>query len=584
MQKYLLSTILALCAIFLSAQPSFELSFTQLASGLRNPVGIQEPNDGTDRLFIIEQSWGIREYDRSTGTLAPTNQLYLDISSQVRDNGNEQGVLGLAFHPSFATNGYFYVNYTSQADAAQGIPQGATVVSRFQAANPLTDNSVSSATEQILLIVPQPFSNHNAGDLAFGPDGYLYVTMGDGGSGGDPDDNGQDPLTMLGSILRIDVDNPSGGNNYGIPPTNPYVGTTDTLDEIWAMGVRNPWRVSFDKVNNEFWIADVGQNEHEEINRVDATIGGLDYGWDCQEGFDTYNGPRSADCDPGDVYQSPIVEFPRSGEQAALSITGGFVYRGTEFPNLVGWYICADYVTDNIFLVKENQQGGYDVAIETDDDISNVSSFGQAADGQIFILRRSFSNGRLYTISQALPVELTEFSARLQDNGQVLLNWTTGREEGSGQFIIERSNDGRSFTAIGQTPAAGSSDTPINYEFVDRTPLGVRAYYRLRQIDLDGSEQLSPIRRIDPKASEEVEIFPNPVDDWLTIDMGEMDVYGQIQAVLYDQQGRAMQAQTWLHDAGYFLRRWSLAQVPTGFYTLSVKYDGGSLDKQLIVR
>ncbi|MEM8584524.1 MAG: PQQ-dependent sugar dehydrogenase [Bacteroidota bacterium] len=583
MCNYRYTLFFLLFSFSLAAQPSFDLSFAELASGLRNPVGVQDPNDGTDRLFIIEQSWGLRIYDRGTGTLAPSNQLYLDLSSQARDGG-ERGVLGLAFHPDFANNGFFYVNYTSEADASQGIPQGATVVSRFQAANPLTDNVVSTSTEQILLIVPQPYTNHNAGDLAFGPDGFLYVTMGDGGSGGDPDDNGQDPLTMLGSILRIDVDNPSGGNNYGIPADNPYVGTTDTLDEIWAMGMRNPWRISFDKMNGDFWIADVGQNQHEEINRVSGGIGGLDYGWDCQEGFDPFAGPQSNNCDPGDVYQPPIIEFPRTGALDAKSITGGFVYRGTEFPDLFGWYICADYVSDNIFLVKENQQGGYDVAVETDPSIFNVSSFGEAADGQIFVLRRSSTNGRLYTISQALPVELAGFTARLQQNGQVWLSWTTAREENSGHFVIERSSDGRNFNAIGQQAAAGYSDTPLDYSFVDRDPLRSLAYYRLRQIDLDGAEQFSPIRRVASKESENIDIFPNPVTDWLTIDLGEMDAIGQIQAVLYDQQGRAVQAQTWLHDTGYFLRRWSLAQLPPGMYTLSVQYEGNSLDQQLLVR
>ena len=252
------------------------IQLEQVASGLNLPVTVTNAGDGSGRIFIVQQTGEIRIL--SGGTLLPTP--FLDISALVSCCG-EQGLLGLAFHPDYATNGFFYVDYTNVA--------GDTVVARYEVS--ATDPNVADPTSaQTVLTQDQPFSNHNGGQLAFGPDGYLYIALGDGGSGGDPQENGQNLQTWLGKILRVDIngdDFPGDPNrNYAVPPDNPFVGDPNALDEIWAYGVRNPWRCTFDRVTGDFFIADVGQNAWEEINFQPASsAGGENYGWDVLEGM-----------------------------------------------------------------------------------------------------------------------------------------------------------------------------------------------------------------------------------------------------------------------------------------------------------
>lgn len=264
-----LTTILCTMCVILSFAQDLELDL--FASGFNRPVNIKHAGD--DRLFVVEQD-GFIKIVNSDGSVEPTN--FLDIDDRVRSIGNEQGLLGLAFHPDFASNGYFFVNYTDNS--------GDTVISRFSriGVNPTIADPNS---ELIILTYTQPYSNHNGGELQFGPDGYLYISSGDGGSGGDPQNNAQNLNSLLGKLLRIDVNNSTASNPYEIPADNPFIGDAAARDEIWAYGLRNPWKFSFDALTDDLWIADVGQNAREEINLVPSTDAGLNYGWRCYEGL-----------------------------------------------------------------------------------------------------------------------------------------------------------------------------------------------------------------------------------------------------------------------------------------------------------
>jgi glucose/arabinose dehydrogenase len=297
-----------------------------VASGLERPVGIANAGDGSGRLFILEQVGRIRIVRDGELLSSP----FLDISGRVGSSASEQGLLGLAFHPGYAENGLFFVNYTDQ--------QGDTVVARFSvSADP---NRADPASEAQILTLPQPAGNHNGGHLAFGPDGYLYVGTGDGGGAGDQYGNGQNGGTLLGAMLRLDVD---GAQPYLIPAGNPFVDNPAVRDEIWALGLRNPWRYSFDRLTGDLYIADVGQNQYEEVNYQPADApGGLNYGWPIMEGMHCF--PADRDCARAGLTQ-PVVEYQHA---QGCSVTGGYVYRGQEFPALTGIYLFGDFCSGRI--------------------------------------------------------------------------------------------------------------------------------------------------------------------------------------------------------------------------------------------
>lgn len=312
-----------------------EEAFPNLA--FTRPVDLQHAGDGSDRIFVVEQRGVISVFQNDTETADKIE--FLAIESNVDDAGNEEGLLGLAFHPNYEDNGYFYVNYTAANPDR-------TVISRFtvSAADP---NQADPTSELVLLEFDQPYSNHNGGQVSFGPDGYLFIAVGDGGSGGDPQNNGQNRKTLLGSILRIDVDQQNGPTNYSIPADNPFANNSDGFkEEIYAYGLRNPWRFSFDSSNGQLWTGDVGQNKYEE---VDIIVKGGNYGWNTMEGFHCYN---SADC-AQDGLELPIWEYDRS--QGDVSITGGFVYHGTAIPELEGLYVYADYASGRIWSLDGSE-------------------------------------------------------------------------------------------------------------------------------------------------------------------------------------------------------------------------------------
>ncbi len=309
-----------------------EVAFPNLS--FNRPVGIYHAGDGTDRLFVLEQEGMIYVFENLEDVNTAT--IFLDIREKVNAKGNEEGLLGLAFHPNLISNSFLYVYYTADDPRR-------SVIARYKVSweNP---NKGDKESEQILLEIPQPYSNHNGGQLAFGPDGHLYIALGDGGAAGDPRGNSQDPSTLLGSILRIDVNSRSKAMNYRIPSDNPFVGNTlGYREEIYVYGLRNPWRFSFDPVTGWLWTGDVGQNRMEEIDIVEK---GKNYGWNIMEGNLCYS--PSKNCNNTGL-EPPIWVYSRD---QGISITGGFVYRGLELPELIGSYIYGDFGSGRIWALR----------------------------------------------------------------------------------------------------------------------------------------------------------------------------------------------------------------------------------------
>ena len=332
-------SILILFALIISCTPQNKKSNGIYGEAFPNltfefPVDIQSPKDGTNRIFVLSQPGKIYVFDNNSDT--KEKKIFFDISSKVL-YGGEMGLLGLAFHPEYKESGYFFLDYTTDNPRR-------TVISRFQVSK--TDpSSADPLSEEILLEVAQPYENHNGGQISFGPDGYLYISLGDGGSGGDPLNAGQDLKNLLGKLLRVDVDNKADGKNYSIPADNPFIGNSEGYaEEIFAYGLRNVWRFSFDK-QNRLWAADVGQNKWEEINLIEK---GKNYGWRIMEAKHCYN--PETDCDTAGLVL-PIWEYGHN-DMGGFSITGGFVCEGISAPALKGKYIYADYVSGRIWQLE----------------------------------------------------------------------------------------------------------------------------------------------------------------------------------------------------------------------------------------
>lgn len=330
--------------------------------------------DQTNRIFVVERSGKIITFQNSLSV--KTSSVFLDISPKIVVSG-EMGLLGLVFDPNYKTNGYFYVDYTTETNN-----QRSTYISRFQV-DPTNPNKALTNSELIILQVSQPYSNHNAGQIIFGPDGYLYVTLGDGGGANDPSSNGQNLKTLLGSILRIDVNNPQNGKNYGIPLDNPFVNNSNGyLEEIYAYGFRNPYRLSYDKNSNLFFIGDVGQNKYEE---VDILQKGGNYGWNIKEGYHCF---ITSQCDSNGLID-PIFEYNHS---LGIAIIGGYVYRSSELSNLSGTYIFGDYVSGRIWSLDFQNGNKVNEILKIN---ITITSFGIDNTGNVYILD---INGNIYQI------------------------------------------------------------------------------------------------------------------------------------------------------------------------------------------
>ncbi|HEX7974165.1 MAG TPA: PQQ-dependent sugar dehydrogenase [Anaerolineales bacterium] len=332
-----------------------------VASGLDFPVDLANAGDGSGRLFVVEKKGVIRFI--LNGNLASTP--FLDIQDRVGSRGSEQGLLGLAFHPQYAQNGYFFINYTDL--------KGNTVIARYRVS---TDdpNRADPRSEGRLIYIPQPYPNHNGGAMAFGPDGYLYLGLGDGGSEGDPLGNGQSLNTLLGKILRVDI---NSIENIAIPPDNPLQNTK--VPEVWAYGLRNPWRFSFDRKTGDLYIGDVGQNLWEEIDFVAAgSKGGQNFGWNYFEGLHPYGSqtpPAQAE------FVAPVAEY---GHDQGCAVTGGVVYRGQALPAWEGVYLFGDYCSGNIWGLRYNSQGKWEQSLLFQN-VARITSFGEDEHGEVYL-------------------------------------------------------------------------------------------------------------------------------------------------------------------------------------------------------
>jgi glucose/arabinose dehydrogenase len=356
---------------------SLGLSLTPIADGLQRPDYLTHAGDGSGRLFVVEQPGRIRIIKE--GSLLPTP--FLDIVAIVGSQANEQGLLSVAFHPDYRNNGFFFVNYTNT--------DGNTTIARYQVADDPDIADPNSA--KILLTINQPYGNHNGGQLVFGPDGYLYVGMGDGGAANDPHNNGQSLDTLLGKILRLDVDN---GDPYGAPQDNPFVDQPDARPEIWSYGWRNPWRISFDRGTGDMYVADVGQNKYEEVHvEFAGTPGGQNYGWRLMEGLHCFN---PAECDPASLpVELPVAEYDHS---QGCSVTGGYVYRGANYPELTGTYLYGDYCSGLVWGLRHEGNGSWSQSqAQLLASNTNISSFGQDEAGEIYLIDH---RGTVYQLGQ----------------------------------------------------------------------------------------------------------------------------------------------------------------------------------------
>ncbi len=352
--------------------------FPQLT--FNQPVGILSAEDASGRLFVIEQPGTIRVFQNSANS--PSSTVFLNISDRVLFSG-EQGLLGLAFNPDYAQNGFFYVDYVAANPTR-------TIIARYSVSSG-TPNQADKTSEFILLEIPQPFANHKGGQLAFGPDGYLYIGMGDGGSAGDPLGNGQNRSTLLGKILRIDINAASAGLNYSIPSDNPFAGNVAGYrQEIYTYGFRNPWRFSFDSTKGQLWVGDVGQDRLEEI---DVAQKGLNYGWNIMEGTLPYAGGNEVGL------QLPVYEYNHT---MGIAIIGGYVYRGASNPELDGAYIYGDYGSGKIWALALNSSGAVSNTQLTASGLT-ISSFGVDQAGELYICA---FDGKIYQLAASTIPEL----------------------------------------------------------------------------------------------------------------------------------------------------------------------------------
>ncbi|ARN77744.1 hypothetical protein BST97_06890 [Nonlabens spongiae] len=350
----------------LSAQ---SIDLAPIASGLNAPVDIKSAGD--ERLFIVEQVGLIKIIDLTTNSISPN--AFLDISSLI-STGGERGLLSMAFPADYNISGKFYIYYTDTT--------GSSVISQYSVSN--QDPNQADPNGSVILTYTQPFANHNAGCMQFGPDGFLYIASGDGGSGGDPGNRAQDNNTLLGKMLRLDVTGSSNGNPYSIPASNPFASSAGA-DEIFSTGLRNPWKFSFD--SNNIWIADVGQNATEEINRQSVSNNIANYGWRCYEGSNNFN--VQASCPPVADLVFPLAEYNHTGSGLnKCSITGGYVYRGNDFPNLQGTYFFADFCSNEIGMLDASQSNPV-IRYTSPYTGAGFSSFGVDQNNELYVAHRN---------------------------------------------------------------------------------------------------------------------------------------------------------------------------------------------------
>lgn len=503
-----------LFSFFYSISVIAQLALQPFVIGLNQPVDIANAGDGTNRLFIVERA-GVIKVVSAQGDLQSTP--FLDIREKVDRSGGEEGLLGLVFHPEYQSNGYFFIYFIQTiSNVRQGVLERYTVSSDPQIGD------LNSASE--VMRIDQPQENHNGGDMAFGPQGNLFLGLGDGGSGNDPGERSQNLTLPLGKMLRINVDKLP----YTIPADNPFVHSTgDTLKEIWAWGLRNPWRFSFD-TNYDLWIGDVGQSAREEINFIPAAqnIAGLNYGWDCREGDIECPGCGNNHC-AGLSFTEPVYWY---GPGPGLSVTGGYVLRGDYYNEFEGRYIFADYVRNEIRTLQTN--GSQSVSVSGPISANKISTFGIDEVGRVYAANYS---GTIFQVVETgvLPIEL--IAVRLERHQKtILLDWETGMEFNFSHFEVERSRGDEPFVQIGIVPAQGQGTPVTSYQYTDDALLPGSYIYRLKSIDLDGSFTYSMTLQTEIENDAQITILPNPATNRINIYFSGSNDSGTLQIIGLD--------------------------------------------------
>lgn len=541
-----LPTILILFLLFsvlpIQAQQGIDLSLEIHTSGLANPTDIA--NAGDARLFVVEKAGRIKVIDQN-GDLAGLP--FLDITNKVNDRASERGLLGLAFHPDYQQNGYFFVNYTN-AD-------GNTVVSRFEVSS--TDPDIADpGSEKVIIQIDQPRSNHNGGDINFGPDGYLYIGMGDGGAAADPWNNSQNPLELLGKMLRIDVD--TEDMPYLIPADNPYFGLSSTRNEIWAFGVRNPWRFSFDREGN-MWVADVGQDNWEEIDfQPFDSPGGENYGWSCLEGNETYIANRCT-LDSAE-YTYPVFVY-RNNFSDGCSVTGGYRYRGCTYPRLYDQYIFTDYCTGKFWATWKCPTDTCAMPFETQE-VANLQdqqyvSFGEDQDGELYVA--AISQGNIYKVIETNEIfEAPQIDSTSQ--GLVVIGSFSGY-----QWHLDGS------------PINGATSPTLQPE--------VLGSYQLEAFSSAGCSKFSNTIEVtdlnslgDPGLQQQISVFPNPAGSTATLHWTSTFTVKSL--AIIDSYGTLVKQESIAHQAGIEI---SVEEFPKGVYFLKIETSEGRVIKKLMV-
>lgn len=544
-QLYPLLTI-ALLLLGNSAQAQNPLvALTPFITGLSQPIDITHAGDGSDRLFVHEKTGAIKVFS-ATGTSLGT---FLDLSALASTSG-ERGLLGLAFAPDYATSGRFYVNYTNIA--------GNTVIARYtvNAGNP---NVANPASAEILLTYTQPFANHNGGDLGFGNDGLLYIASGDGGSGNDPQANSQNLNSLLGKILRINV---SGATGY-LPAGN-YPGA---LSEIYAVGMRNPWRMSFDRQTGDLWIGDVGQGAREEIDVIVPGQTNLNFGWVCWEGSRDNRSVASAansSCQAYSAYEPPVFEYDHSAGQ---SVTGGLVYRGSEFPTLQGFYLLSDYQSDQMWAVRGT--GATQEVYIYPATGTKLVGFGESESGDLYAVSVFGSISKVVS-NAPLPSTITEFVAETR-NCAAEVRWAAATEVNLDYYELELAGRDLRWSAFAKTYANAIR------EYRTQLPESSQATYaRLKTVDLDGSVEYGPVIVLSRPCAAAFSAYPNPLRTGALLDIRipnavatEVKIFDVLGRLVYGQQAFAQNPIHTVSTVGW----------PSGAYTISVGVDR----QQLIV-
>lgn len=502
--------LLFLLPCFTNAQPP-TITYMSEITGLSSPINIANAGDGSNRLFVLQQGGIIMVRDGANFTQFAN---FGTTGANIVLFGGEQGLLSMAFHPQYdgVNNRYFYIYHNTLS--------GDIAISRCQT-TPGNPNTADLSTITNIITVPHPTNaNHNGGQVRFGPDGYLYFATGDGGGGNDQPNNAQTGTVLLGKMIRIDVDHTSGTHNYAIPPDNPYINDPAFDSAVYNLGLRNPYRWSFDRLTGDLWIGDVGQNAQEEVDfRPAGSTGHNNFGWRCYEGH--VSTPAVPDCNPVD-YVRPLFDYPNP--DSGRAVTCGFVYRGTEYPAMYGRFLATDVYSGYNWISSPNGNGGYDSVAQAPS-VTFIVAFGEAEDGTLYAV--SQGTNTLYKVvpigGVVLPVKITSFSG-IAKTGYNELKWKTGAELNTARYNVEYSRDGSSFSKAG-TLAANRNASGAAYNFSHTINNKGDLFYRLSVDDDNGATAYSNVIRLKGTDQNHIRVYPTIVSNGiLTLELNEISI------------------------------------------------------------